>query len=397
MQITIDARPHPTQKAVHSDPSRFRVVDAGRRWGKTRLGVMECLEVAANKGRAWWVAPSYKVALVGWRPLRRLAGRIHGANVKLAEMSVELPGGGEVAIRSADNPDALRGEGLDFVVLDECAQIKPEAWSEALRPALSDKLGRALFIGTPKGRNWFWEIYQRGVRGEDGYKSFTYPTSSNPHIEPTEIEAAKHELPELIFRQEYLAEFIDDQGGVFRRVQDAAHVTRLDKPVRGRQYAAGVDVASAVDYTVVTVIDVASKEAVYIDRFNRVDYNVLIDRLAAAYKHWNLTAMKIESNSIGQPVIDAIRARGMNVIPFTTTSVTKQTIIQNLQAAFEHGEIGIIDDPVLVGELLSFESKRNASGSFSYSAPEGMHDDCVMSLAIAWDAVHNQGVILFGA
>ena len=95
----------------------------------------------------------------------------------------------------------------------------------------------------------------------------------------------------------------------------------------------------------------------------------------------------MEANSIGQPVIDQLYSRGLPVIPFTTTSGTKQVIIQNLQAAFEHGDIRIIDDPVLIGELLSFESKRSPSGSFQYSAPDGMHDDCVMALAIAWDNI----------
>lgn len=396
--VTIRANPHPAQKEVHASTARFRVVDAGRRFGKTRLGVMECLEVAAKGGRAWWVAPSFPISQVGWRPLRKLAARVPGASVKLAEMTVDMPGGGEVRVRSADNPDSLRGEGLDFVVMDECAFMKPEAWTEALRPALSDRQGRALFISTPRGRNWFWELWQRGARGEDGYQSFRYPTSANPHIPASEIEAAKRELPELIFRQEYEAEFIDDQGGVFRRVQEAARVGKLDKPQAGRQYAAGVDVAASVDYTVVTVMDVQSREAVFIDRFNRVDYNVLIDRLAAIYKRWQLTAMKVEANSIGQPVIDALRSKSVSVIPFTTTASTKQVIIQNLQAAFENSQVGIINDPVLIGELLSYESKRNASGSFSYSAPEGMHDDCVMSLALAWDVVKpGNGVILFGA
>jgi phage terminase large subunit-like protein len=298
-----------------------------------------------------------------------------------------MPNGGEVSVKSADNPDSLRGEGLNLAVCDEHAFMKPEAWNEALRPALSDKLGRALFISTPRGRNHFWELYQRGVRGDDDYQSFYYPTSANPFIAPNEIEAARHELPEIIFRQEYLAEFIDDQGGVFRRVQEAAVLQPLREPQAGRQYVCGVDVAASIDYTVVTVLDVSGKQMVYMDRFNRVDYNVLVDRLAALYKTWHITTMKIEANSIGQPVIDNCIARGMNIVSFTTTSATKQTIIQNLQAAFENAEIKILNDPVLIGELLSFESKRNASGSFSYSAPDGMHDDCVISLAIAWDGL----------
>ena len=97
--------------------------------------------------------------------------------------------------------------------------------------------------------------------------------------------------------------------------------------------------------------------------------------------------MKIEANSIGQSVIDHLQNRRMNIIPFTTTNATKQVIITNLQSGFEHGDIGIYNDPVLIGELLSYESKRTPSGSFSYSAPEGLHDDCVMSLALAWDCV----------
>ena len=126
------------------------------------------------------------------------------------------------------------------------------------------------------------------------------------------------------------------------------------------------------------------------DRFNRVDYPVLEDRIASVYRNWNITGMVVEANSIGQPVIDHLQQRGLSITPFTTTHVTKHGVIQNLQSAFEHGQIKIINDPVLVGELLSFESKKTASGNFTYSAPDGQHDDCVMSLALAWYAIGNE-------
>jgi len=389
MRTTIDAKPHAGQLEVHQSPARFKVLSAGRRWGKTRLGVNECLDAASKGGRAWWVSPSYKTSEVGWRPLRQIARKIPNAEVRLVDRMVTLPGGGFVAVRSADNPDSLRGEGLDFVVMDECAFMQKEAWTEAIRPALSDRLGKALFISTPKGRNWFWENYQRGINQEEGWQSWTFPTVNNPYIEASEVEAAKRDLPEIIYRQEYLAEFVDDAGGVFRRVQEAAILTPQE-PQAGRQYVAGVDVASSIDFTVVSVLDVESKEMVYLDRFNRVDYPVLIDRLESVYHRYHLTSMVVESNSIGRPVIDELVARGLNIVPFTTTSATKQAIIQNLQSAFENGLIRVLNDPVLVGELLSFESKRNASGSFSYSAPNGMHDDCVMSLAIAWSGMQER-------
>ena len=386
MRTTIDAQPHSGQLEVHNSDARFKVLSAGRRWGKTRLGVNECLDAASKGGRAWWVSPSYKTSEVGWRPLRQIARKIPNAEVRLVDRMVTLPGGGFVAVRSADNPDSLRGEGLDFVVMDECAFMQREAWTEAIRPALSDRLGKALFISTPKGRNWFWESYQRGINGEEGWQSWTFPTVNNPYIQASEVEAAKRDLPEIIYRQEYLAEFVDDQGGVFRRVQEAAVLSPRD-PEKGRQYVAGVDVAASVDYTVVTVMDAESKEMVYLDRFNRVDYPVLINRLESVYHRYNMTSMVVESNSIGRPVIDELVNRGLAIIPFTTTSATKQSIIQQLQAAFENAQIKIVNNPVLVGELLSFESKRNPSGGFSYSAPDGMHDDCVMSLAFAWNAI----------
>ena len=393
-KTTINALPHAGQKEVHNSDARFKVLSAGRRWGKTRLGVNECLDAASKGGRAWWVSPSYKTSEVGWRPLRQIARKIPNAEVKLVDRTVTLPGGGFVAVRSADNPDSLRGEGLDFVVMDECAFMQKEAWTEAIRPSLSDRQGKALFISTPKGRNWFWEAYMRGVNGEEGWESWTFPTANNPFIAASEIEASKRDLPEIIFRQEYLAEFVDDQGGVFRRVQESA-VLSPSEPENGKQYVAGVDVAASVDYTVVSVLDAESKEMVYMDRFNRVDYPVLIDRLEAVYKRYHLTSMVVESNSIGRPVIDELVARGLNIVPFTTTSATKQAIIQNLQAAFENGQILVLNNQILVGELLSFESKRNASGGFSYSAPDGMHDDCVLSLAIAWHGANSAGVILW--
>jgi phage terminase large subunit-like protein len=143
-------------------------------------------------------------------------------------------------------------------------------------------------------------------------------------------------------------------------------------------------------------MDVTAGEMAYMDRFNRVDYSVLEDRLEATYNRFNLDMMTIEDNSIGQGVIDHLRNRGLAINTFTTTNATKHAAITGLQSAFEHGRIKILNDPVLIGELQAFEAKRNSSGTFSYSAPESMHDDCVMALAIAWQGMENTGgVILF--
>jgi hypothetical protein len=391
--VTVNAAPHAGQKAVHDCPARFRVLDAGRRWGKTRLGVMECIDVANRGGIAWWVSPTYKMSEVGWRPLRQIASRIPGADVSLAERRVTFQHGGSVTVRSSDSPNSLRGEGLDFLVMDECAFITEDAWLEALRPTLSDRKGKALFISTPKGRNWFWNVYQRGLSGGE-WASFQFPTRSNPYIDPSEIEEARRTLPERVFLQEYEAVFLEDGGGVFRRVQEAATSQPVESWQEGRQYVAGVDVASLEDFTVVSVLDVEANALVYLDHFNRVDYTLLEGRLDALYKRFKMDAMQIEVNSIGQGVVDHLQNRGMHIIPFTTTNATKQAAIQDLVSAFEHGNIKILNDPGLINELLSFEATRNKSGSFSYSAPDGLHDDYVMSLAIAWNAIGRRTTII---
>ncbi len=322
---------------------------------------------------------------VGWRIIKSLCIQIPGTKINKAERRIMLPNGGEISIRSADHPDSLRGESLDFVVLDECAFMQSSAWHEALRPSLSDRVGKAMFISTPAGRGWFWQLFQQAADGGE-YERWQLPTSDNPYILDSEIEAAYKTLPERIFQQEYEAMFLDDAGGVFRNVRECATAVPLNKADGNRQYIGGVDVATMVDFTVVSVLDVESKEMVYMDRFNRVEYPVLEDRINAVYNKFNMTAIVVESNSIGRPVIDHMRQRGMTVLPFTTTSATKTAIIQKLQTAFEHGNITILNDRILVNELLAFEGKQMAT-HWKYAAPAGLHDDCVMSLAIAWDAV----------
>jgi predicted phage terminase large subunit-like protein len=146
-----------------------------------------------------------------------LGRQIPGAQPRLTERMIVYPGGGWVQVKSADNPATLRGEGLDLVVVDETAHIPKfvEAWQQSLRPALSDRQGRAIFISTPRGFNWFWELYKKAETEAD-WASFQHPTWDNPFIEPEEIESAK-KLPQLVFRQEYGAEFVQLAGALFRR------------------------------------------------------------------------------------------------------------------------------------------------------------------------------------
>lgn len=393
LDVTLPAL-HRSQKRVADSDARFRVLACGRRWGKTRLGSALCIETALQSKRAWWIAPSYPVATVGWRLVKRLAMQIPGVDVRQAERLVEFPTGGEVRVRSADNPDSLRGEGLDFAVLDECAFMKEAAWNEAIRPALSDRQGRAMFISTPSGRNFFWRLWQQCQDANDTeWAGWQLPTSDNPFIPDSEIEAARAGLPERIFQQEYLAQFIDDTGGVFRRVAEAATATPLDTGVPGGQYIIGADWGRSNDFTVFTVIDVQTKAMVYVDRFTQIDYNIQASRLKALYNRFPGQIIA-EYNSMGGPIVERLQMEGLPVTGFVTTAKTKEPLIRALESAFENGEISILNDAVLIGELQAYEQERMASG-WRFSAPEGMHDDTVISLALAWHGINDGPLVLW--
>ena len=378
---------HPTQKIVWNDRHRYRVLACGRRWGKTYLGSLACITEALHGARTWWVAPSYKMAQVGWRGIRQLSVQLPGAEVRLGDLMVNMPGGGSVQVRSADDPQSLRGEGLDLAVLDECTFMQEEAWREAIRPALSDRLGMALFISTPKGHNWFWKLWRMGQEKKGGdWCSWRFLTRDNPYISPKEIEDARRDLPERTFRQEYEAEFLDDAGGVFRGVADAATL-EPQEPQQGHQYVFGIDWAREADWTVIIVIDIATHSVVAMDRFNQIDYALQRQRLIALAERYRPTVIIAEANAMGQPIIEELQRDGLPVRAFITTNATKAEIIERLALAFERGDIRLLQNDVLVAELQAYTMERLRSGMVRYTAPEGMHDDCVMALALAWQGV----------
>tara|TARA_R100001460_G_scaffold40052_4_gene75062 strand:- start:1263 stop:2525 length:1263 start_codon:yes stop_codon:yes gene_type:complete len=211
---------HDAQKEVHDSEARWKILCAGRRFGKSRLGVQMCMEVALAGGRAWWVAPTFAISRVGWRDIQAAAASFPkemGVNIKVGDMQVDFNNGGFIGVRSADNPQRLRGEGLDFLVMDEAAFVKEETWTEVLRPTLTERKGSALFISTPKGMdNWFYRLFERAKTQPD-WERFQFPSTSNPLVEESEVEAAKGEVGSLVFAQEYMAQFISEGSQMFKQ------------------------------------------------------------------------------------------------------------------------------------------------------------------------------------
>ena len=219
------------QKTVADDTTRFRVVVAGRRFGKTHLSVRElCYHAREPNKEVWYIAPTYKMARqIVWRKLKnRLQDLNWITKTNETELSITLRNGSIISLKGADNYDSLRGVGLDFIVLDEFADIDPLAWYETLRPTLSDKGGRALFIGTPKGiGNWAYEIYQNSL-DNDAWKSYSFTTIDGGRVPESEIESAKRDLDERTFRQEYLATFETFSGRIYYAFDRTQNVRKYE-------------------------------------------------------------------------------------------------------------------------------------------------------------------------
>lgn len=225
MQVTYQL--HDLQYQIYSDPARFVILAAGRRFGKTVLAITKIITkaLADKNSRIWYLAPTYRQAeMIAWRMLFEMIPAKLILKKNEVKLEITLINGSEISLKGADNEDSLRGVGLDFVVLDEFASMKPNVWQEIIRPMLSDRQGSALFIGTPKGKNHFWELWMRGQRKESNYSSYAARTEDNPYIPRSEIKEAKEQLNERYFRQEYEASFEDFTGLIWPEFDSRLHV-----------------------------------------------------------------------------------------------------------------------------------------------------------------------------
>lgn len=205
----------PPQWTVFTSDSRFRILVAGRRFGKTFLALVELCRAAWAPGRlAWYVGPSNKQAKrIAWKPLKQLTRPYWRSKPNETDLRIELITGSTICLRGADNYDALRGDGLDFLILDEYASIAREAWPEVLRPALADRRGRALFIGTPRGYNHFYDLYQT-MRNRPEWGTFQFTTEEGGNVSHEELESATHQLDQRTYRQEFQASFENVTAGL---------------------------------------------------------------------------------------------------------------------------------------------------------------------------------------
>jgi hypothetical protein len=371
--------------AIFND-ARYGLIEASTKSGKTHGCLAWLFEQALMGGRAgrnyWWVAPTYAQAEIAYR---RMALAIPMALRKCndSKRTIALPNSAVIWFKSAEDPDNLYGEDVYAAVFDEASRGREEAWF-ALRSTLTKTRGKVRLIGNVKGRlNWFYKMARKAEAGEPGH-SFKRIRAADAVaagiIDAAEVEDAKRTLPANVYKELFEAEPSDDSGNPFgieairaaiRPVSDAA------------AEAFGVDLAKSVDWTVALGLDSEGLTCAF-DRF-QLPWTETISRVKTRVGR---AATLVDSTGVGDPVLEALQRGGSrNFEGYKFSSESKQRLMEGLAVAIQRGEVGYPEGPI-VKELEAFEFEYTRTG-VKYSGPSGMHDDCVMALALAVQARAN--------
>lgn len=384
MRITLPTL-HPLQLQVAQHPARFKVLVCGRRWGKTRLGSVLALKDALEGKRVWWVAPTYGISTIAWHMIKPMALQV-GAEISESTRTARFASGGFIGCKSGDQPNNLRGESLDLVILDEADFLPEQVWTEVLRPALADRKGRAVMISTPNIEGgWFHMLFQAGLEGHPDVASWQLPSVSNPFLDPQEIAAARNTVPDIVFRREFMAEFVSFGGALLK--EGWLQYGPLP-PREALEVTIGVDLAistkDGADWTAAVALGRDGNGHIWILDAARVrePFDGVLRFIRAFASRWNPDLIAIEQVQYQAAVVtELIRTTNLPVMGIKPDK-DKITRFFPVQARFEQGMITLGHDlpPEFRKELLGF--------------PVGSHDDWVDALSYAYRAGLNSGIAM---
>jgi len=372
--------PEGKQKELYDIDTRFVIACVGRQWGKGFVTMLKVIKRSQKGGVYWWVEPIIPQAKVHFRRMLKHFKHII-AKVNRSELSVQLVTGTVWYFKGCEKPENLDGETLDGLVLDEAAKAHEDVWFQTLLPMLAVKKGFAYLIGKPRGNNYFKRLFKKAELKENkDWTAYHTISKTSPFFSLEEWDRAKEDTPELIFRQEYLAEFIDDAGTVFRDISKSVK-GKLGPYYNGLKYFAGIDLARTVDYTVICILN-SRCELVAFERFNNIAWSLQKERIIKLCKAYDAQCL-VDSTGIGDPIFDDLAMAGLKISGYKFTNQSKRALIENLVLTFERGDIILADIPVLIDELNNFEVEQTTSGLIRYNAADGQHDDTVIALALA--------------
>ena len=363
--------PHPAQKQVLDCDKRFIVMMAGRRFGKSLISQTISIETAVNKKRVAYITPTYQLGKIFFKEIVDLLPlEIYSKNE--SDLVITFITGGSIRFFTGERLDNLRGLKFHLAVIDEASFIPnlEDGWLNSIRPTLTDYKGKAIFLSTPKGKNYFFSLFSKA---EPDWQSFKFTTYDNPYIDPQEIDDARRQLPEVVFEQEYMANPAENAANPF----GSQYIRNCIHPITTMPVVAyGIDLAKSVDWTVIVGLDEDGNVA-YFDRF-QMDWHNTKQTILRLPK----CPILVDSTGVGDPILEDLQREGVMIQGLKFTSSSKQQLMEGLQAAIHQGKIGY-PEGIISQELEVFEYMYTATG-VKYSAPSGFHDDAVMALALAW-------------
>ena len=365
-------KPHAAQRAVLDSPARFRVMMCGRRFGKSLISQNISIENGLNNKKVAYITPTYQLGKTFFQEICKvLPEKIYKKNE--TDLTINFITGGQIRFFTGERLDALRGLKFHLVIIDEASYIAnlQDGWLNSIRPTLTDYKGLAIFLSTPRGKNFFYSLYMKG--GEPDWEAFKFTTYDNPHIDPTEIDAAKFQLPNVVFEQEYMANPMENAANPF----GSEHINACVKDgIAGKAEYYGIDLAKSVDWTVIIGLDKLG-QVVHFERFQK-DWMQTKETILRLPK--NLPIM-IDSTGVGDAIVEELQKKFTQMHGFKFTSTSKQQLLEALANSIQTKTIsyptGLIKE-----ELEIFEYTFTSTG-VRYSAPSGFHDDCVIALSLA--------------
>ncbi len=399
--------PEKHQLPVLQNSARFKVLVWHRKAHKTTLAINELYRwAAAVKGTYWYIAPYMGQAKkIVWQD-PEMGSKYCPVEIwdkrNNSELYISFPNGSVVYIMGADNPQSLRGPNPKGVVLDEYDEMKPEVWSEIIHPIMvANPSAWTWFLGTPRGkRDLFYKLehayQQMRERGADSeWYGMKLKASESGIITPEALAEARRTTTEDYFKQEMECEFLDGAGTFFKKLEEvlyepsANHRELVIHPKK--RYQIGIDWAKVNDYTVITPFDLSNFYVYPQERFNQIDYNLQQARAEAAYLKHNKARVQMDSTGVGTPIFDSLRRAIPRLEEYLFTEQSRKDLLENLKMLIETQKIRIPNDPVLIGEMQSFQYQLTPRGKVRIGCPENKHDDTVMSLALSvWDIPSQQ-------
>ncbi len=371
---------YPYQKSILDSKARFTVTEAATKTGKTASHIIWLFEQSLNckeNQAVWWIAPVYAQAEMAYNRMKAQVTSKDFFKCNDTKLLLTLPTGAKIQFKSAERPDNLYGDDVYAAVFDEFTRAREEAWF-ALRSTLTATNGKCKFIGNVKGKkNWGYRLGQKAKAGEPNHEYFkitAYDAAAEGLIKLDEIEQAQRDLPESVFKELYLAEASEDGSNPFglQHIRQCIYPLSTLPPV-----CFGIDLAKSTDYTVIIGLDQFGATCYY-DRFQK-DWRQTTQSILALPPG----PIRIDSTGVGDPIAEEIQSKRGNVSGFKFTSITKQQIMEGLALSIQQKKVSF-PDGLIVTELEQFEFEYTRSG-VRYTAPPGLHDDCVCALALAVD------------